>query len=1479
MRHLISFLFFISLFFGANAQDYSNKGKDFWIAYPAHNEGMQSVMGIYITSDVAATGTINVGGTVLPFTLAANAVVRKFVGPGGDVSNNIVYLNQTDGVKTGAGIHVVSDRPVAVYAHIIRQQRSGASLILPSNVWGKEYIIPNHRNTGPASGFGEIAVMAKFPNTVVEITPKVGSLTGTRVANVPFQITLANPGDVYQLQMADRLDLSGTLVRSVSSGSEPCKPITVFSATTYTGMDCPNATGGDNLYQQIFPTASWGKQFLTSPLKKTDVRGDNNVDIVKVFVKDASTVVTKTEAGVTSTLTGLIAGSYYQYVTSEPTFIEADKPIQVVQYVTSYSCGNPQTQSDPEMVVLSSVEQTTNDITVFSAHVNYVPPGQSVINKHYLNIIIKANNASTFTINGIAPVASFRPIPGTAYSYLKEDLTSRAGANPVFTLAADSGFSAIAYGFGDAESYGYNAGTNVKDLYQQIGISSQYGIETTPSTCVNSPFKFKVSLPYQPDSIYWDLAPVHAGVWILPATAGAPLTVDSIRVVNGKNIYWYSLPTQYTYNTMGTYPIKIKTYFSGLLDGCGNEQQIDFDLEVSNPPVADFNFTYNGCINDNAVFTDLTTSVKPTYSWWWNFDDPGSGAGNIANVKNPTHTFSAPGTYNVRYANITTPGCLSDTITKVVMVAALPTASLAGNNVVCINAPSPNVIFEGALGAVPNYTFSYNINGGATQTITSTTNTVNLPVPTSTAGTYVYNLVSVQNANCIQAQTGSVTVTVNALPTATISGQTEVCLGATNPAVTFTGSGGVAPYTFEYNINGGTSLFVTSVGTTATVTVPTVTAGSFTYNLVRVDDASSNICGQAQTGAVTVLVKVLPTATINGATTVCQNAAAPQITFTGTNGTAPYTFTYTINGGPLQTVSSAADANSATVSVPTNTVGDFTYNLISVQEGSGTACLQNQTGQVLVQITPLPVANFTFSAINCENIAINFIDASTIASGTINSWNWDFGDAGSGTNNTSTLQNPQHIFSAAGTYTVQLTVSSANNCGSNVFSTQVIVNASPTAGFGIPEVCLNDPFAVFTDSSTATTGTINQWLWSFGDANATILNPNTSTVKNAQHNYTAVGDYSVQLVAIDQNGCRDSLTQTLTINGGNPVADFVLTTNNNLCASETFEIQNKSTIASGNITRLEIYWDNSNAPTQFITEENPQLDQTFSFKYPEFQMPGTKQYNIKLRAYSGITCFTDKIVTVTVSAIPSVQFLSLPTACLNQPIIQINQGSQLSNLAGIGFYDGPGINPTGTFNPAIAGEGVHNLSYIFTSTNGCADTATQQITVYENPSVDAGPDRTILQGGSITLLPAVTGNNLQYQWLPNTNLSSNSIVNPVTNTTVDITYILTVTGEGNCKASDDVLVKVLLAPKIPNTFSPNNDGINDKWEISYLFTYPGNKVQVFTRTGKKVFESIGYNNPWDGTLQGKSLPVDTYYYIIEPGNGLKPIIGYVTIVK
>jgi gliding motility-associated-like protein len=113
----------------------------------------------------------------------------------------------------------------------------------------------------------------------------------------------------------------------------------------------------------------------------------------------------------------------------------------------------------------------------------------------------------------------------------------------------------------------------------------------------------------------------------------------------------------------------------------------------------------------------------------------------------------------------------------------------------------------------------------------------------------------------------------------------------------------------------------------------------------------------------------------------------------------------------------------------------------------------------------------------------------------------------------------------------------------------------------------------------------------------------------------------------------------------------------------------------------------------------------------------------------------------------------------------------------------------------------------------------------------------------------------------------------------DITYILTVTGEGGCVSTDEVNVISLKMLKIPNTFSPNNDGINDTWQIGNLYIYPYAKIQVFTRTGQLIYQTNGYYKPWDGTKAGKPLPSDTYYYIIEPGESRKPITGYITIMK
>jgi hypothetical protein len=103
------------LFNGETIAQFSNKGTDFWITYPMHVDGTTSVMGVYITSDADAKGTITVGTQVIDFTVTANGSVQKFIGGSNCAScsagNAQVYMDQTirKGIKTGAGIHVVSD--------------------------------------------------------------------------------------------------------------------------------------------------------------------------------------------------------------------------------------------------------------------------------------------------------------------------------------------------------------------------------------------------------------------------------------------------------------------------------------------------------------------------------------------------------------------------------------------------------------------------------------------------------------------------------------------------------------------------------------------------------------------------------------------------------------------------------------------------------------------------------------------------------------------------------------------------------------------------------------------------------------------------------------------------------------------------------------------------------------------------------------------------------------------------------------------------------------------------------------------------------------------------------------------------------------------------------------------------------------------------------------------------------------------------
>ena len=89
----------------------------------------------------------------------------------------------------------------------------------------------------------------------------------------------------------------------------------------------------------------------------------------------------------------------------------------------------------------------------------------------------------------------------------------------------------------------------------------------------------------------------------------------------------------------------------------------------------------------------------------------------------------------------------------------------------------------------------------------------------------------------------------------------------------------------------------------------------------------------------------------------------------------------------------------------------------------------------------------------------------------------------------------------------------------------------------------------------------------------------------------------------------------------------------------------------------------------------------------------------------------------------------------------------------------------------------------------------------------------------------------------------------------------------------------LQAVVIPNVFTPNGDGINDTWDVANLDAYVNCTVDVFSRYGQKVFSSVGYSAPWNGTRNNAAIPVGTYYYIINLNNGQKAYAGYVTIIR
>lgn len=544
-----------------------------------------------------------------------------------------------------------------------------------------------------------------------------------------------------------------------------------------------------------------------------------------------------------------------------------------------------------------------------------------------------------------------------------------------------------------------------------------------------------------------------------------------------------------------------------------------------------------------------------------------------------------------------------------------------------------------------------------------------------------------------------------------------------------------------------------------------------------------------------------------------------------------------------------------------NKTGDFKVKLF-LKNNFG---CQSNAFEKTITVIKVSTANFETLTPLCVGNTIKFSDLSTSVDNLIK-WQWDFGDS-----STSDLQNPSHVFTKSGIYNVKLTVNSFYGCV-NTISKTVKISDPATIDFTDPSSCIND---LVDFKGLLLIGDASSWLWDFGDGSSEIIE---KTKQNTQHKYLSTGIYNVSLTTSSSAGCITTITKPIKISGSNPKVLFEVLDKDKLCSNNEVSFKNKSTIVFGNITKLEIIYDFVPGGANVIfTDNNPAFDKVYTHKYPVSAL--SKNYQVIFRAYSGQNCFQESTNTITVNASPKIIFSDVKSVCFNSnKILLTDFAKETTGISGMGVLSGKGIVGN-FFDPAIAGLGSHEISYVFTSTKGCVEQITRTIIVNDIPKVDAGEDLNILFIGEKEIKTFVSGNVIKYKWSPSLGLSNDSIPNPIASPEKTTKYTLTITSKEGCEVTDEVTVNVFVDPLIPNAFSPNNDGINDTWVVNYLETFVKGSIKIFNRYGQQVFKASPYDTPWDGRLKGEDMPVGVYYYIIEPNNGRNRYTGSITLIR
>ncbi len=843
------------------------------------------------------------------------------------------------------------------------------------------------------------------------------------------------------------------------------------------------------------------------------------------------------------------------------------------------------------------------------------------------------------------------PSPVTNVSFAPEGCTPHTAVFTNNSEPLNIGYN-IEWDFGDGNT---SIQTSPTHLYDTPGTYTVTLTMTSPSGCVTEEI--------YTDAIFVQAGPVAAFDFSDPCELG-PITftnnttqgdgaITSTEWDFGDGNGSSDNSPVHEYAAPGTYTVTLDITDA---NGCVNSTTQNISYFPS--PVIDIIFDDEGCTPHTVTFQNNSIPITPTFTFEWDFGD-----GNTSGSLSPTHTYDTPGTYTVSLVMTSPNGCVSqETFVDAVFVQVGPAMAFSYSDL-CVLGPvqftDETTIGDGALNG-----WTWDFGDGNSSTDQNPIHEYADP------GTYNV-ILTITDVNGCENQ---LLQTLDYFPSLDIqvdipnAGCTPFTLDFTNNTTPFTDQ-----YTIEWDFGDGNTS--TEENPTHTYTTPDM------YD-VTVTIGSPTGCQVAQTFTDAVFVQAGPATNFNFVFDSCAYEPAQYLdqTVAGDGNLTNWNWDF-------------GDGNTSTEQNPLHAFDDpGSYDVsLTVLDDNGCEISFSQ----VVDWFPTPFISVELDQDEgCQPLTVTFDNNTFPLAGYAT--DWDFGDG-----NTGTDQEPVHTYLYAGTYDVNLVVTSPIGCQETEFYPALIrVDSVPAVSF-LPNdgTCLDGPVD-FVDLTPPNGGDIISWSWDFGDGN-------TSTEQNPTHEYDVSDTYDVSLTVVAENGCSSTITNSINWEYIPGIAFDVDAPQG--CLPHTVEFMNEADSIAG----WTLTWDFGDGGT--ATGLNP---------VHTYQNTGT--YDVTLTLASPFGCVIETLYPayIQVDTIPIAGFqfdYSCEDAAVNFADISIATGAPIVEW-NWDFGDGESSteqNPEHVYPPVAD---VFTITLTITDANGCTDSASQDIEWFPSAQIDFEAD-------------------------------------------------------------------------------------------------------------------------------------------------------------